>query len=174
MNTTTFVSLRMLLLAIFATTMLLSSTCSGATTMLQLSVVNDQVVDRSGNIFQFQCANWVGHMEPNLPEGLQHKPLSHIVDTIASSGTINCVRLNYAAELFDKTMMTARESLTTSLSGSLAPLIATFKQHNPELIDLPLPTVFQAVVEALAPRGLIVLMSNHVSKAGWCCSHTGE
>ena len=52
--------------------MLLSSTCSSTTTMLPLSFVNDQVVDRSGNIFQFRCAN--------LPEGLQHQPLSHIVD----------------------------------------------------------------------------------------------
>jgi len=112
-------------------------------------------------------------MEPNLPEGLQHQPLSYIVNTIASSDTYNCVRLNYAVELFDKSTITAHESLQTSLGGTLASHIGPFEQHNPELIDLPLPEVFQAVVEALSSRGLLVLMSNHVSKAGWCCSFTG-
>lgn len=164
---------------LFATAMILLSACTGlaaaaaTTTLLPLSVVNDQVVDSKGNIFQFRCANWVGHMESNLPEGLQHQSLSHIVDTIASSGTINCVRLNYAVELFDKTTMTARESLMTSLGGLLATHVGPFEQHNPELIDVPLPAIFQAVVEALSSRGLLVLMSNHVSKAGWCCSDTG-
>ena len=146
---------------------------AGSCVTLPLSVVNDQVLDSNGKVFQFRCANWVGHMESNLPEGLQHQPLSHILDTIASSGTFNCVRLNYAVELFSKTTMTARESLMSSLDGSLAPHVAPFEQHNPELIDMPLPAVFQAVVGALESRGLLVLMSNHVSKAGWCCSDTG-
>ncbi len=137
---------------------------------LPLSVMNDQVVDGNGAIFQFRCANWAGHMESNLPEGLQHQPLKSIVDTLASSGAFNCVRLNYAVELFSKKDMTARESLRTSLNGALAPHIAPFEKHNPELIDLPLPAVFEAVVDALASRDLLVLMSNHVSKAGWCCS----
>lgn len=111
-----------------------------------------------------------GHMESNLPEGLQHQPLKSIVDTLASSGAFNCVRLTYAVELFSKKDMTARESLQTSLNGVLAPHIAPFEKHNSVLIDLPLPAVFEAVVDALASRDLLVLMSNHVSKAGWCCS----
>ncbi|KAL3817356.1 hypothetical protein ACHAXA_004482 [Cyclostephanos tholiformis] len=139
---------------------------------LPLSVMNDQVVDGDGSVFQFRCANWAGHMETNLPEGLQHQPLQNIVDTLASSGAFNCVRLNYAVELFAKRDMTARQSLRTSLDGALAPHIAPFEKHNPELIDLPLPKVFEAVVKALASRDLLVLISNHVSKAGWCCSFT--
>jgi len=89
---------------------------------------------------------------------------------LASSGAFNSVRLNYAVELFSKKDMNARESLRTSLDGALAPHIAPFEKHNPELIDLPLPAVFEAVVDALASRNLLVLMSNHVSKVGWCCS----
>ena len=157
-----------LILAIIAT---MIPSCSCIT--LPISVAHDQVVDKNGKVFQFRCVNWVGHMEPNLPEGLQHQPLSYIVNTIASSDTYNCVRLNYDVELFDKTTITARESLQTSLGGTLASHIGPFEQHNPELIDLPLPEVFQAVAEALSSRGLLVLMSNHVSKAGWCCSFTG-
>ena len=137
---------------------------------LPLSVMKDQVVDGDGSVFQFRCVNWAGHMERNLPEGLQHQPLQNIVDTIASSGAVNCMRLNYAVELFSKRDTTARQSLRTSLNGSLAPHIAPFEEHNPGLIDLPLPEVFKAVVDALASRNLLVLVSNHVSKAGWCCS----
>jgi endoglucanase len=138
---------------------------------LPLSVMNDQVVDGNGSVFQFRCANWAGHMESNLPEGLQHQPLQKIVNTLASSG-FNCVRLNYAVEIFSKRDMTARQSLRTSLNGALAAHVAPFEAHNPELIDLPLPAVFEAVVNALASHNLLVLMSNHVSKAGWCCSFT--
>jgi endoglucanase len=139
-------------------------------TKLPLLVMNDQVVDGNGSIFQFRCANWAGHMESNLPEDLQHRPLQSIVDTLASLGAFNCVRLNYAVELFSKKDMTACESLVTSISGALAPHIAPFEKHNPKLINLPLPAIFKAVVNALASCDLLVLMSNHVSKVGWCCS----
>jgi endoglucanase len=140
---------------------ILLPTCSCVT--LPLSVVKDQIVDQNGEIFQFRCTNWAGHMESNLPEGLQHQPLSHIIDLISSSSAFNCVRLNYAVELISKTAMTARESLMSSLGGYLASHVLPFQQHNPELIDLPLPAVFQAVVGALAERGLVVLVSIHVS-----------
>jgi hypothetical protein len=153
------------IIAIITTScIILLPTCSCVT--LPLSVVKDQIVDQNGETFQFRCTNWAGHMESNLPEGLQHQPLSHIVDLISSSSAFNCVRLNYAVELFSKTAMTARESLMsslTSLGGSLASHVLPFQQHNPALIDLPLPAVFQAVVAALAERGLVVLVSIHVS-----------
>lgn len=46
---------------------------------------------------------------------------------------------------------------------------------NPELQDLTSMEVFDAVVSGLTSAGLMVILNNHNSAAGWCCSdHDGE
>ena len=139
-------------------------------------LVSDGVIkEASGSTVDMQCVNWPGHMETNLPEGLQKQPLEAIVDRVKSSNLYNCVRLTYAVELFEKLDMTARESLQDNNamvdSGvDLSPHIANFTANNPSLIDETLGNIFQKVAEALGDRGIYVLMSNHVSKSSWCCS----
>ncbi|GMI26779.1 hypothetical protein TeGR_g5740 [Tetraparma gracilis] len=131
-----------------------------------------QILDSAGVETQFRCVNWAGHMEANVPEGLQMQKLDDIVDLLASQPTYNCVRLTYAAELFDKTTMTLRESFqpgNNNADTDLSPLVANITKHNPELVDMTLPAVFEAVVDALAKRDIFVLMSNHVSRSMWCC-----
>ena len=41
---------------------------------------------------------------------------------------------------------------------------------NPELEGKTAMEVFDATVEGLTNEGLIVILNNHNSKAGWCCS----
>jgi hypothetical protein len=137
--------------------------------------VNDGMIkDASGNLVDMQCVNWPGHMETNLPEGLQFQPLSTIVNHIADSNLYNCVRLTYAVELLSKLDVTARESFTQNNANDdsgfdLSPHIANFTEHNPNLIDENLGTIFQKTAKALGDSGIAVLMSNHVSKSIWCC-----
>ena len=104
------------------------------------------IVDGSGNKMDLACVNWPGHMEVNLPEGLQHQPMQDIVDKIASSGVYNCVRLTYAVELFSKSNMTARESFEQAdVDVDMTGFIDDVTQHNPNVIDMKLPEVFQKV-----------------------------
>ena len=113
--------------------------------------VEDGVIKNSeGMIVDMQCVNWPGHMETNLPEGLQMQSLETIVDLIVASNLYNCVRLTYAVELLGKLKVTARESFLdnnaiTDSGADLSPHIANFTQHNPELIDESLGRIFQTV-----------------------------
>ena len=52
----------------------------------------------------------------------------------------------------------------------LSSLLPDVQKHNPDIMNMKLPQVFELVVERLAAKNLFVLMSNHVSKASWCCS----
>ena len=104
------------------------------------------IVDGYGHKMDLACVNWPGHMEVNLPEGLQHQPMQDIVDKIASSGVYNCVRLTYAVELFSKSNMTARESFEQAdVDVDMTGFIDDVTQHNPNVIDMKLPEVFQKV-----------------------------
>jgi len=112
-------------------------------------------------------------MEGNVPEGLGSASLSSIVEHLASEPTWNCVRLTYAVELFEKKDLTLRQSFTSgnnNASADLSPLLPNITHYNPSLVDMHLTGVFEAVVEELERAGIFVLMSNHVSKASWCCS----
>ena len=134
--------------------------------------LGSKIIDAQGTDIQFRCVNWAGHMEGNVPEGLGSASLENIVATLASEPTWNCVRLTYAVELFDKADLTLTQSFTSgnnNASTDLSPLLVNVTHYNPTLVDIKLTGVFEAVVEELEKAGLFVLMSNHVSKASWCC-----
>ena len=144
-----------------------------STPIYPFRALGSTILDATGDEVQFRCVNWPGHMEANTPEGLQFQPLAEIVKTLAQHPTYNCVRLTYAVELFEKEHMTLRQSFTpgnNNATTDLSPLLRNISTHNPDLVELSLVQVFEAVVDELDKQGLFVLMSNHVSKATWCCS----
>ncbi|GMH94434.1 hypothetical protein TrVE_jg4912 [Triparma verrucosa] len=144
---------------------------AGTSPAFPFSRSGTDIVDGSGNKMDLACVNWPGHMEVNLPEGLQHQTMQDIVDKIASSGAYNCVRLTYAVELFSKSNMTARESFEQAdVDVDMTGFIDDVTQHNPNVIDMKLPEVFQKLAITLGEAGISTIMSNHISKAGWCCS----
>ena len=143
---------------------------TAATYAYPLSASGSRLVDTNNRTVQFRCANWPGHMETMLPEGLQWQPLASIVKLLAQPGTFNCIRLTYSVELFYLgANLTARQSFSRL---NLSDTIAAVEANNPSLIDLPLLTVRDAVVAECGKAGIMVLFDNQVSKSEWCCSTT--
>ncbi|GMH58630.1 hypothetical protein TrLO_g10916 [Triparma laevis f. longispina] len=90
---------------------------------------------------------------------------------ISSSGVYNCVRLTYAVELFSKVNMTARESFQQAdVNVDMTGFIDDVEIHNPEVIGMGLGAIFRRLAKMLGDAGIHTIMSNHISKAGWCCS----
>lgn len=56
------------------------------------------IVDSSNQRVKLRCVNWAGHMEVNIPEGLNHQPVQTIANWIADNG-FNCVRLTFSTDM---------------------------------------------------------------------------
>ncbi|KAJ6321438.1 hypothetical protein OIU77_011501 [Salix suchowensis] len=108
---------------------------------LPLSTDSRWIVDENGQRVKLACVNWVSHLEVMVAEGLSKQPMDAIAKRIVSMG-FNCVRLTWPV----------------------------FLANNPSIIDLPLLNVYQAVVSSLGDNNVMVILDNHVSKPGWCCS----
>ncbi|KAF7344904.1 Glycoside hydrolase family 5 protein [Mycena venus] len=126
--------------------------------ILPLSSSSRWIVDATGARVKFRCANWAGHLEANVPEGLSSQPLETIVNWVADNG-FNCVRL---------TAVLPRPSMRPSLLRSTA----AAAQMNPFVATSTRLEVFGAVIDALWARGVMTVLDNHVSKASWCCDFT--
>ncbi|OAY32476.1 glycosyl hydrolase 5 family protein [Manihot esculenta] len=146
------------------------STVPPPTAALPLSTSSRWIVDENGQRVKLACVNWVSHLEAVVAEGLSKQPMDEIAKKILSMG-FNCVRLTWPLFLVTNdsyASVTVRQSfqglgLVESISGILA--------NNPSIVDLPLIKAYQAVVSSLGDNNVMVILDNHVSKPGWCCSN---
>ena len=112
------------------------------------------VIDSADQRVKLACVNWYGaHMEGFVVNGLDVRPVADIAQTIASLG-FNCIRLPFSLEQFYDNPIVEASRLSA----------------NPSLVGLSSLEVFDATVSALTDAGLMVILNNHNSKAGWCCS----
>merc|ERR1711990_648964 len=112
------------------------------------------VIDSADQRVKLACVNWYGaHMEGFVVNGLDVRPVADIALTIASLG-FNCIRLPFSLEQFYDNPIVEASRLSA----------------NPSLVGLSSLEVFDATVSALTNAGLMVILNNHNSKAGWCCS----
>ncbi|XP_072958859.1 glycosyl hydrolase 5 family protein-like isoform X1 [Typha angustifolia] len=136
-----------------------------------LSTSSRWIVDDSGKRVKLACVNWPSHLEPMLAEGLGKQPLDAISNMIANLG-FNCVRLTWA------TFMVTNESLASLTvrqsfqALNLVESIGGIRVNNPDLLDLPLVDAYKAVVSKLGDNNIMVILDNHISKPGWCCSNS--
>jgi endoglucanase len=114
------------------------------------------IVDANGKRFKLAAVNWYGAEEKDyVVAGLDRQPLSSLARLIAAQG-FNAVRLPWSNEMLE-----------------LDPIVADAGvAANPTLRGRHAVQVFDAVVAALAHEGLVVILDNHTSSAGWCCSLT--
>ncbi|RXW20660.1 hypothetical protein EST38_g5172 [Candolleomyces aberdarensis] len=57
------------------------------------------ILDAStGQRVKLRCANWAGHQEASIPEGLQHQPAANIAQWL-STNRFNCVRLTFSIDM---------------------------------------------------------------------------
>jgi len=103
-----------------------------------------------------QCVNWQGaQLKTFAPQGLDLSPVDYISKSIKSFG-FNCVRLPYSLEMYYSNDTVAD----------------TVVAANPLFKGMTGMAVLDKVVESLTANGLMIVLNNHVSNAGPCCSTT--
>lgn len=111
------------------------------------------IVDNMGKRVKWACAAWYGLESKTFAAGgLEAQPLEAIVHRIRELG-FNCVRLPYSIE-----------------AQVVDPVVEKkFLLANPQFHGQRWHHIFDATVQALTSAGLMVIIDQHVSKAGWCC-----
>jgi endoglucanase len=119
-----------------------------------LRTEGNQIVDAGGNPVRLAAVNWYGAESADfVPMGLNRQPVGAIADEIADMG-FNAVRLPWSNELVE-------------CNPRVSPRLVS---ANPQFDKQPAMKVFDGVVNALAEAGLMVILDNHLTDAGWCCS----
>lgn len=114
------------------------------------------IVDSNNARVHLNAFNWYGAESTDfVVEGLEAQPLATIVSTIKGLG-FNAVRLPFSNQLVETNPVVGNYALAanTSMEGENA------------------LTILDQVVAALSNAGIMVILDNHMSNAGWCCSTT--
>ncbi len=125
-------------------------------------------------------ANWPGHGEVMIPDGLAYQSIESIVSKIKSVG-INAIRLTYAIQMIDEIYANGGEDITvqTSFIQALGQANGTaryneFVEQNPTFDETTTRLqVFDAVAEECAKQEIYINLDNHMSQGAWCCN-TGD
>jgi endoglucanase len=120
---------------------------------LPLHTQSRWIMDASNQRFKLAGVNWYGGESPDLvPLGLDHNDVHAIARLIKQLG-FNSVRLPWALQLYEENPVIpdAHLSANPALQG----------KHALEVLD--------AVIDALAEQGLLVILDNHRSRGDWCC-----
>ena len=129
---------------------------SAATPAFPLHTSGQYIVDSNGVRVHLNAFNWYGSEgEDFVVEGIQAQPLNSIVATIKGLG-FNAVRLLWSNQMVESNPVVGSYALTA----------------NPSLEGEHALTIFDTVVDALTSAGIMVILDNHMSNAGWCCSTT--
>ncbi|CAD6250452.1 unnamed protein product [Miscanthus lutarioriparius] len=119
-----------------------------------LSTSSRWIVDPAGHRVKLACVNWPSHLEPVVTEGLGRQPVGAISGMIVSLG-FNCVRLTYPIALATNASLSALTVRQSLLAHGLSETVGGV----------------EAVVNALGEKNVMVILDNHVSTPGWCCSN---
>lgn len=129
---------------------------AATTATFPLHTSGSYIVDNNGARIHINAFNWYGAEGLDyVVEGLQAQPLPSIVDTIKGMG-FNAVRLLWSNQMVESNPVVGNYALAA----------------NPSFEGENALTVFDQVIQALTNAGIMVILDNHVSKAGWCCSTT--
>ncbi|PGH28091.1 hypothetical protein AJ80_00349 [Polytolypa hystricis UAMH7299] len=135
------------------------------------------ILDSNNQRVKLRCANWAGHMETRIPEGLQHQSVEYIARWIAQNG-FNCVRLTYSTDMALDPNQRVSDAFTVAASpagvsvSSMQSLYNTAVSKNPWLSSATTQGTFGKVADALAAQNVLVILDNHVSRASWCCGNS--
>ncbi|KDP26669.1 hypothetical protein JCGZ_17827 [Jatropha curcas] len=135
-----------------------------------LSTDSRWIVDEKGQRVKLACVNWVSHLEAVVAEGLSREPMDLIAKKIVSMG-FNCVRLTWPLYLVTNETYASLTVKQSFQNLGLLESISGIQANNPAIIDLPLIKAYQAVVSSLGDNNVLVILDNHISKPGWCCSN---
>ncbi|ESW04479.1 hypothetical protein PHAVU_011G098000 [Phaseolus vulgaris] len=127
------------------------------------------IVNENGKRVKLACVNWVSHLDTVVAEGLSQQPLDTISKRIKSMG-FNCVRLTWPLLLLTNHSLASLTVRNSFKNLALLQSIDAVQAINPSIIDLPLIKAYQEVVKSLGENDVMVILDNHVTVPGWCCS----
>ncbi len=128
--------------------------CTGV--VLPLHTQGRWILDANDCPFSFHSVNWYGAEELDyVPAGLERQDIHTIAAEVRGMG-FNSVRLLWSNEMYENDPVIDDPAVLAA---------------NPDLLGRTALQVFDAVVNALAAEGLLVILDNHTSDAGWCCSN---
>ncbi|KAF2183945.1 glycoside hydrolase family 5 protein [Zopfia rhizophila CBS 207.26] len=162
------------MLAFVLSTLLLCTTLASAQ-LQPLHTSSRWIMDSNNKRFKMRCINWAGHMEANVPEGLQHNSVDNIAKLIADSG-FNCVRLTFSIDMAlnqNQKVSDSFSTLTERAGADKAAVDGLWKnvlEKNKWIENVSVGDAFAKVIDTLGSRNLRVILDNHVSKASWCCN----
>eukprot|EP00929_Paragymnodinium_shiwhaense_P065725 TRINITY_DN3292_c0_g2_i1.p1 TRINITY_DN3292_c0_g2~~TRINITY_DN3292_c0_g2_i1.p1 ORF type:complete len:768 (+),score=130.21 TRINITY_DN3292_c0_g2_i1:70-2304(+) len=111
------------------------------------------IVNRLNERVKWACVNLYGaDSETYVAGGMEVVPIEQLAKRIVDLG-FNCVRFPYSLEAFNTN----------------PPVKQEFVKANPKMAGKNFLDVYDATVEALTDAGLMLILDNHVSNAGWCC-----
>jgi endoglucanase len=120
---------------------------------LPLQTQSRWIVDANGHRFKLAGVSWYGAESPDLvPEGLDHNDARAIAHWVKTLG-FNSVRIPWSLALVEHNPVIPSALLVA----------------NPSLQGKTGLEVLDAVIDALAREGLVVILDNHRSRADWCC-----
>ncbi|CAJ1947463.1 unnamed protein product [Sphenostylis stenocarpa] len=125
----------------------------------------------TGQRAKLACANWAGHLQPMIPEGLDKRPLKDIIGEIVEH-KFNCVRLTYAIYMWTRYVHDNVNATFTSLD--VPGVVQGIAKNNPFVLSMTHVQVFDSVVRELGIQNVKVLLENHVSESKWCCNDDDE
>ncbi|XP_056854827.1 LOW QUALITY PROTEIN: glycosyl hydrolase 5 family protein-like, partial [Raphanus sativus] len=139
-------------------------------TSYPLSTKSRWIVDEKGQRVKLACVNWPAHLQPAVAEGLSKQPLDSISKKIVSMG-FNCVRLTWPLDLMTNDTLALKVTVKQSFERlNLLDDVLGIQTHNPKILNLPIFNAFQEVVSNLGQNGVMVILDNHLTTPGWCCS----
>jgi endoglucanase len=125
----------------------------GILALLPLRTDSRWIVDAQGNRFTFSSVVWYGAESPDLvPYGLDHNSIADLANLVRQLG-FNSVRVPWCNEMLESNPLIDASLLTA----------------NPDLMGKTALQIFDAVIDSLTARGLLVILDNHRSKGEWCC-----
>ncbi|RFN54247.1 vegetative incompatibility protein het-e-1 [Fusarium flagelliforme] len=130
---------------------------------------NDEKVNLAG-------ANWPGHGEVMVPEGLQYQSIKDVLSDIKGIG-MNAIRLTFATEMVDQIyandgkdidIKTAFEEGLGKENGTivLEKVLKNNPSFTPETTRLE---VYDAIAAECLRQEIYINLDNHISEGKWCC-----
>ncbi|EFH48029.1 glycosyl hydrolase family 5 protein [Arabidopsis lyrata subsp. lyrata] len=151
--------------------LLLSSISLTLATDYPLFTKSRWIVNKKGHRVKLACANWPSHLKPVVAEGLSSQPMDSISKKIKDMG-FNCVRLTWPLELMINDTLAFNVTVKQSFERyGLDHELQGIYTHNPSIVNIPLINAFQAVVYSLGRHDVMVILDNHKTVPGWCCSN---
>ncbi|KAJ1386170.1 Ricin B, lectin domain [Sesbania bispinosa] len=160
-----------LLFALIITIAILEVKPVVAITGVPLQTNSRWIVNQDGQRVKLACVNWVSHLEAVVAEGLSKQPVDVISKGIKSTG-FNCVRLTWPILLLTNDSLASLTVRQSFQSLGLLETVAGVQANNPSIVDLTLIQAFQEVVKSLGENDVMVILDNHITQPGWCCSNS--